>query len=326
MGKGRVIRYRLATEAAAVALCIALGGALGGCSSAPKAAKAVYELRNKAAELSKLGDSFLSKGVYDQAIDYYLQALKVNSSIDNLEGVAASKASLGRAYMAAGEPAAAERSFSDSLDYARMAGSKSGQAAAKAGLGELRYSAGEREAALSLFEEAVGLGAGDDNVLAIALHDAAVAKAALGMKEQARADLDRAAALNAKLRRWAELGTNRFVIASLLAGEGKLEEALAMALSALDADKAAENGKGVAADLAAAANLAKRLRRPAEAKDFGRRSFDAAFAIGDAAGVRTALNGLLALAAEAGSAEDEARYRDLLERLDKAEAGVSPAR
>ena len=83
-------------------LALAAALALASCSTAPKPPEGVFDQRNKAAELAKLGDGFMAKAQYSKALEYYEDALKASSAVDDLEGVAASHASMGKAYLAAG--------------------------------------------------------------------------------------------------------------------------------------------------------------------------------------------------------------------------------
>lgn len=295
------------------------------CSTAPKTPDAVYDTENKAAQYSKLGDGFMATGQYDAAEKYYRDALQADSSVDNLLGVSVSHASLGHVYLAVGRNDEARTEFTSALDYARMARSGSALSMATSGLGEVTYAAGSKEDALALFEQAVALAGKDGKSLAIALHDAGVAKAALGRTAEAMGDLQRAESTNLGLKRWTELAANRYVMASLLVAQNRPNDALAMALSALDADKRAENGRGIAGDLAAVASIAARLGLQSDAYDYWHRSFDAALAVGDPKVVRKSLQALISLAGELGKAEDKARYSALLAKLDAAEARQAAA-
>lgn len=299
---------------------LAFGLAALSCSTAPKTPDALYDTKNKAAEYSKLGDGFMATGQYDTAEKYYRDALQADSSVDNLEGVSVSHASLGRVYLAVGRRDEARGEFTSALDYARMAQSSAASSIATSGLGEVSYAAGAKEDALALFERAIVFAGKDGKSLAVALHDAAVAKAALGKGDEAMADLQKAASLNLGLKRWTELAANRYVMASLLTAQNRLEEARAMALTALDADKRAENGRGIAGDLAAVASITARLGQKDGAWDYWRRSFDAALAVGDPETVRKALVALVSLADELGKSDDKAHYAALLAKLDAAEA------
>jgi tetratricopeptide (TPR) repeat protein len=281
----------------------------------------VFETKNKAAEYAKLGDRYMAEGRFSTALGYYEEAQKAGASVDDLDGVAASRSSMGRAYAAAGQAADARREYEAALEYALMAGSPTAQSAAKAGLGELDFAAGKAEAALALFEEAVALasdsGASDGGkARAVALHDRAVAAAALGRAAAAKADLAEAQALNLKAKRWTELGSNRYVLASILAGEGALDQALAAALGALEADKRAG---------AAAARGAGGRARHAEAWGYWRRSVESALAIDDAASVRKALASLVDLAGRLGRTAEKERYAALLSKVgDEGGTGADP--
>lgn len=325
-------------------LALAALAGFSSCSSAPKPPDGVFEEKNQASELAKMGDLFMAKGQFASALKYYEDSLKAGSSVDDLEGVAATHASMAKAYLAAGEIEAAKAEYEASLEYARFAFSGAARSVATAGLGEIAYAAGAKAEALASFEEAVALataasahilGSGsagaaerarDDKALAIALHDAAVAKASLGRVAEAIADLRKVETMNLKAKRWTELGANRYALASALSGEGLAADALAAALGALDADKRAENAKAVPGDLAAAAVLCGKSGKVAEAWDYWRRSFDSAMAVDDPQAARKALSSLVSLAPGLKKEVEGARYAALLAKLDEAEgkAGSSP--
>jgi len=307
-------------------LAAALAASLAACSSAPSGGGAVFDVRNKAAEFSKLGDGFMVTGQYDSALGYYDQALRSSRSVDDLEGIAAAQASIGRAYAAAGMGDEARSALEAALEAALASGSAAAEAAALSGKGELLYAAGEPAEALGLFERAVSRvapggkepkEAAAGKAYAVALHDQGVALIALGRVAEARAALEKAQALNAKARRWVELAADRYVLASALAGELRLDEALATALGALEADKNAENGRGIAGDLAAAGKLCERLGRDEEALGYWKRSFDTAVAADEAAVARAALEALIPLAGKLGRQDDSTRYAALLAKLDE---------
>jgi tetratricopeptide (TPR) repeat protein len=304
-----------------IALALALLAA--SCSSAPKPPDAIYDAHNKAVELGKLGDGFMAKALYEQAIRYYQDALASSSSVDDLEGVAADRVALGRAYLAAGETAAAEAEYQAAAEYARMSGSSDARSSAKAGLGEIAFARGDKAGALSLFEAAAGLasdGAKQGKALAIALHDRGVAKSALGRRDDALSDFAKAEALNLKAKRWTELGANRYAIASALSASGRTADALAAALGALEADKRAENARAIPLDLAAAASLSAKLERDGEAWDYWCRSLDSALSGGGAASAKKALAALVELAPRLRKEAEGKRYAETLGKLESAEA------
>jgi tetratricopeptide (TPR) repeat protein len=296
------------------------------CSSAPKAPDAVFDARNKATDLAKLGDGYMAKALYDRALQYYNDALAASSAVDDLESVAALHVSMGRAYLAAGETAAADAEYLVAAEYARMSASGDARSAAMAGLGEIAYAKGDIEGAFSLFEEALASASTKDGkAIAIALHDRGVAKAALARPDDALIDFKKAEALNLKAKRWIEVGANRYAMASTLAAAGRVSEALAAAIGALDADKRAENARAVPLDLAAAASLSGRLGKDADAWDYWRRSLDAAMAGGDPASVRKALGALVDLAPRVNKGAEGARYAEMLAKLRETQAAVPTA-
>jgi tetratricopeptide (TPR) repeat protein len=306
----------------AAALALAACGAA--CSSAPKPPDAVFDARNKAAELAKLGDGFMARALYAQALKYYGDALSTSSGVDDLDGVCAARVSMGRAYLAAGDAAAAESEYRAASEYARMSGSSGARSTAEAGLGEVAFAKGDREGALAFFEKAVALAGGapakDDKALAIALHDRGVAESALERRAAALADFSKAEALNLKAKRWTELGANRYASASALAADGRTADALEAALGALDADKRGENARAVPLDLAAAASLSAKLGKTGNAWDYWRRSFDSALAGDSPASARKALVALIDLAPGLKRDDEGARYAALLAQLEASEA------
>jgi len=315
-GTSSRVAARAAASMAAAILALSFS-----CSTAPKPAEAVFDTKNKAAEFAKLGDQYMAEGRFAAALGYYEEALSAGSSVDDLGGIAASRVSMGRAYAAAGQPEDARREYVAALEYALMAGSAAGQSAAKAGIGELEYAEGRIGAALGLFEEAAALASAAEDggkARAVALHDRAVAKSALGDAAGARADLAEAESINRRAKRWAELASNRYVTASILASEGDLELALTAAKDALEADKKGENSRGIVSDLAACARLSARLGRGEDAWGYWRRSFESGLAVDDEAAVRGALAALVGLSDGLGKAAEGRRYAAMLASLDEA--------
>jgi tetratricopeptide (TPR) repeat protein len=290
-----------------------------GCSSAPKPLDEVFETRNQAAEYLKLADSFARKGNFESAAKFYRQAIETDSSVDHLEGVAIGRSSLGRLWLASGDLAEAEREFTKAADYARLATSGRAASLAATGLGELAFRRGDMEKALALFSEGVARAGKDEAGLAIALHDRASAEFALGRATEALADLEKAAAINLRLKRWSEFAANRYLLASVHARKGEIATALAAANEALVNDKKAENAPGVAADLAALAELSARGGKMEDSYWFWRRAFDSALAANRPKLVRTALVALRDGAPGAGRPDEVSGWTKLLASLDAAE-------
>ncbi|PKL09868.1 MAG: hypothetical protein CVV51_01595 [Spirochaetae bacterium HGW-Spirochaetae-7] len=289
--------------------------ALTACSSAPKKAAAVVTVKNDAADFSKLADGFLSAGQYASALQYYGEALDANLSVDNVEGAIKSRGSLGRVYLALGNRPDAEREFGDALEDARAFGKPGLVALCLSNLGELRWAAGEADAAEALFVEAEPLASGDEAMAAVIAHNRGVAAMGRGDYEAARAFVTKAAAANERARRWTELGSNRYTLASIANALGDMPAAVVWAGKALDADKTAENGPGIGADLEALARLSRKSGNDAASFDYYRRAFGVWLSLNRADEAERCLVALGELAGGLGKESYAMRYAELLDRL-----------
>jgi len=327
MIRTRTSRKTLRARAAALTACTILAAAslssLSSCSSAPKRAVAIVAVKNEAAEFSKLGDGFLASGQYASALQYYGEALDANLSVDNREGAVASRGSLGRVYLAMSSFEDAEREFTDALEDARAFGKPSLIGLCLSNIGELRYAlgvasndaAGGAALADSLFAEAEPLAAGDEAIAAVVAHNRGVAAMTRGDYVTAESFILKSAAANEKARRWVELGSNRYTLASIANARGDLPSALDWARKALESDKAAENSPGIGADLEALAKLSRKSGDNAAAFDLYRRAFGVWLSLNRATEAERCLVALNELAAKLGKEGYALRYAELLERI-----------
>lgn len=299
-------------RAAALLAALAL---LSACSSAPKRASEVVAKKNDAAEYAKLADGFFAGRQYASALQYYGEALEANQSVDNVEGAIVSRSSLGRVYLAMGQSEDAARELGDALEDARALGRGPLVALCLSNLGEFRFAQGDAAGADALFAEAEPLASGDDAIAAVISHNRGVVAMGRGDYAAAEAFLARAAASNDRARRWVELASNRYVLASVANAKGDAAGALAWLEKALVADKAAENSAGIGADLAAMARLQRRLGRDAAAFDLYRRAFGVWLAVNDRGEAEKALTALYELSVALGKESYALRYKALLERL-----------
>ncbi len=297
-------------------LVICTAAALGSCSSLPKrSVSAVVAVKNEAADFSRLGDGFLAAGQYASALQYYGEALDANLSVDNVEGVIKSRGSLGRVYLAMGNFDDAAREFGDALEDSKAFGRPSLVAMCLSNLGELRYALGDTTAADALFVEAEPLAASDEAIAAVVAHNRGVAAMARGDLDAAQIFILKSASANEKARRWIELGSNRYALASIANARGDTPAAIAFARKALESDKAAENSQGIAADLEAIAKLERKAGGDAAAFDLYRRAFGVWLSLNRVAEAERCLVALGELAAKLGKEQYAARYSVLLERI-----------
>lgn len=317
---------RAVFRAATLASAMLAGTMAVSCSSAPKKAAVIVTVKNEAAEFSRLGDGFMAAGQYASALQYYGEALESNLSVDNVEGAIASRGSIGRVYLAMASFDDARREFTDALQDARALGKPPLIALCLANAGELAYAEGASQgnaasvaaaaaAADLLFAEAEPLAAGDEAVAAVVAHDRGVLAMARGELDTAEAYILKSAAANEKARRWVELGSNRYALASIYNSRGDLPAALAWASKALESDKAAENAPGIGADLEALARLSRKSGDDAAAFDLYRRSFGVWISLNRATEAERCLIALNELAVKLGKESYAQRYAELLERI-----------
>jgi len=315
--------FRSVFQAAILASAVLAGMMAVSCSSTPGKAAVVVTTKNDAAEFARLGDGFMSSGQYASALQYYGEALDSNLSVDNVEGAIASHGSIGRVYLSMGSFDDARREFADALEDARALGKPSLIALCLSNAGELAYAEGVSQgkateaaaAADLLFAEAEPLAAGDEAVAAVVAHNRGVSAMARGELDTAEAYILKSAAANDKARRWVELGSNRYALASIANSRGNLPAALDWAHKALDADKSAENAPGIGADLEALARLSRKSGNDAAAFDYYRRSFGVWLSLNRAAEAERCLVALNELAASLGKEGYVKRYAELLERI-----------
>lgn len=292
--------------ARAAALTLAL--VMASCSSAPKRPAEELARKNEAAQYAKLADDFFFKGQYLQALSFYGEALDAHLSVDNVEGAVLTRNSLGRAFLALGRSADAEREFADALRDARAFGKPALVAQSLSNLGELLYARGERDSAGAAFAEAEPLVAASDPLSAVIAHNRGVLALAMGEFDQAQAYLSRAEAANERAKRWAALGTNRYVLASLANARGDAAGALSWAKKALEADKRGENSLGIGADLEALAQLSRKAGEAEAAFDYYRRALGLWLSLGRDADARRCAKALAELAEGLGEEALARRY------------------
>lgn len=296
----------------AVIIAVSLASA---CSSTPKRPSEIVAIKNEAAEYSRLADGFLAAGQYASALQYYGEALASNLSVDNVEGSIIARSSLGRVYLALRQFNDAERELGDSLEDARAFGKPALVALCLSNLGELRYAGSDKEAADRLFAEAEPLAVGSEAVVALVAHNRGVVAMARGDYAAATAFLSKSAALNERARRLRELGSDRYVLASVANAQGDRAGALVWAGKALASDKAAENAPGIGADLEALAQLHRKEGHDELAFDLYRRAFGVWLSLNRESDGERCLAALIDLATRLGKESYIARYQALLDRI-----------
>jgi tetratricopeptide (TPR) repeat protein len=302
-----------------VTLLAAAGLLCSACSSAPPKPEAATDVKNRAAEATEFGNQNYRQGRYELALNFFLQALEINISVDNEPGVIQSYASIGRAYMALDRMDLAEETLLKALPRAQARGDPELLFTAANNLGELYLKKGDPARAIQTFEQVLALPAGkltpaETGVLD---HNLGTAYKATGDLARAQELLEKSLAINLRGKLDEEAAADYYMLASVYSKQGDYNGARKNLLAALDLDKKIENSLGIAKDLNAL-GIVEGKSGDAEAS-FGylQRAYLVYTTVGIAAETRRALAALVDAAEKAGRTGDAADYRASLEKMGK---------
>ncbi len=303
-----------------LAACL-LAAILLSCSSAPKKTDVVLEKKNLAAEYTEFGNSYFNQGNYNQALEFFVLALSANISVDNEEGIAQSQNSIGKVLVAIGELDLAEQKFSQSLDLAYKIDSPLLIIQSANNLGEVHMQRGDLQKAVSLFQEALkqindpGRGpSGKEDKRgegAIVFHNLGSAYKKLNELDKALEFLGNAVEINLELKRFEELASNYYMIASIHSKNGDYETALNYANLALQNDKIVENSLGIGKDLYALGAIKAKAGQHEQAYDFFYKSYQVYQALTVYREILKILPHLILAAENTGRDEEAEQYRSL---------------
>jgi tetratricopeptide (TPR) repeat protein len=315
----RTASHPRAVIGASLAAALA-AAALVSCSTAPKASEVVTDTRNRAAESTRIGNSWFRQARYDLALRYFTEALQFNASVDNQDGVIQSTNSIGRVDMALGDLDEAERLFR------RAAAQAQGRrqelvVLSRSNLGELHLARGETDEALAIFEELLTLspsasGGMTDEQRAVLHHNRGTARRNLGDLAGARQDLEKSLSLNLAARRSEAAAADYYMIASVDARQVDLEAASRNLELALGLDRKVENSQGIAKDLYALGVVSTRRGDPTLACDYFERAYRVSTTLSMKADMRKALAGLIAALETLGRTAEAEEYRRMLSEMD----------
>lgn len=259
----------------AISIAVLAAGLLS-CSTAPKGDGIVRETKNLAAENTAYGNSYFDQARYDQALKFFTIALDNNVLVDNEPGIASSYNSLGKVLLYIGDVAGAEKYFLKARAISERISNNALIAQSINNLGEVFLQRGETDTALDYFGKALEVPVENKEKLpetAVIYHNTATAYRRLEDYQTALDYLDKAIAINTKLKKNAELAANHYLTASIRSKLGDYKQALTDILLALESDKIVENSPGIAKDLSAAAMISEKLDDPDTAYIYRKRAY-----------------------------------------------------
>ncbi len=137
--------------------------------------------------LIELGSAYYSLSEFNQAIDFYQQALEICKEIGDRSGQANSLNNLGNGYYSLGQYQQAIQLYQQSLEIAREIGDRNGEASSLGNLGNASYSLGQYQQAIQFQQQQLEIcrEIGDRNGEAISLNNLGLAYESLGQYQQA---------------------------------------------------------------------------------------------------------------------------------------------
>ncbi|MGO9310501.1 MAG: tetratricopeptide repeat protein [Spirochaetia bacterium] len=302
--------------AAAVSLAIL------SCSSAPKQSDTVITVKTQADQASSSGQAYFRQGRYDLAFQFFSQALSQYTSVDDGEGVVRSYNAIGKCDVALGSLDLAEDLFLRARENAGTLG-PSLLFDSSLNLAELYLAKGDAETAWKVLQEADGLPLAGRRPAQTALlnHDLGTAEKNRGNSAKALEYFQISLAVNLANKSFAEAASDYYMIASVYSRDGRYDDALQSASTALSFDKQVESSPGIAKDLYALGLIASKKGDQGSAFDYFQRSYLVSTTLGFRGDMKKALTGLVAAADALGRKADAAMYRKALADLDSPAPG-----
>jgi tetratricopeptide (TPR) repeat protein len=288
------------------------------CSSAPAKSDTVTTVKDQAVQDSSYAEAYFRQGRYELALQFFTQSLSANTSVDNVEGITQSYIAIGKTYMAMGALDMAEDIFIKARERARAAG-PSLLFVASNSLGELYLAKADPQKALAIFEEALAMPAGTrtPGQTATLYHNLGTAQKNLGNPAKALEYYEKSLGINLANTLIESAAADYFMIASVHSRQGRYDEAVKNAESALSLDKKIENSPGIAEDLYALGLIANRRKDLAAAYDYFQRSYLVYTTLGSKTAMGKALAGLITAADGLGRTSEAEEYRRTLADLEK---------
>ena len=248
----------------------------------------------QAVAYSNLGIVAKTRGQFDQANQYQLQALKMNKTLDNQKGIAVNYTNLGIVAKLQGDYENAEKYQRDSLEINQQIDRPSFMASNYIELGNLSRLQGELDNAETMHNKALDI----YNDLEIPA-GVANCKNNIGNIMRTRGELDdaekmfrEALQINEKIGRRSGIANCCSNIATVLQARGKLDDAMAMYNRALEINLEIGRAKAVAGVYANLASLMGERGKIDDAEELYHKALDIYETLDDLEGIATVSNNL----------------------------------
>ena len=261
------------------ALCIGCGG-----PSAPT----LSSIHARAIEYNQNATKAAEKGDYEKALDYYMEALRINQSVENTEGIAIGLINLAVIYQKQGNISEAQKL----IDMVFLIPDISEDIKAEAAFEKARLLLKEKE--LSKAKEWVNKSIALNKGIREGSRWNLLGRIALMEDNYAEAltAANTALKLNSGNKQRAEEANSMRLIAEIKALTDKLEESREAYMKALDIDKESGDSKKIASDLNGLGDLSLKYGRLQDAVNFYIRAYTVSRTAGDMEGALKAAGSL----------------------------------
>jgi len=247
------------------------------CGCGGPSAPTLSSVHTKAIEYNRNGMKAMEKGDYEKALNYYMEALKINQSIEHTEGIAINLINIAVVYQKKGKTSEAHKFIDTVLSIQDINDDIRSEAAfekARLYLKDKELSMAEEWVNRSLsFNKGIREGSRLNLLVRIALiegkHDEAlsIANAALG--------------LNRENKQRAEEANSLRLIAEINVYKGHYEESREFYMKALEIDKELGDSKKITMDLGGLGRLSLKQENSEDALNFYRRAYNVGLNAGD---------------------------------------------
>ncbi|MBI4688827.1 MAG: tetratricopeptide repeat protein [Nitrospirae bacterium] len=263
--------------------CLLLFGCGG--STAPT----LSSIHTSAIEYNRNGMKAMEKGDYDKALDYYMEALKINQSIEHTEGIAINLINIGVIYQLKGRISEAHK-FIDAVifiqDVSDDIRSEAAFEKAKLYLKEKDIQKSKEWVSRSLSLNKGSREGSRWNLLGRAAF-------VEGRYDEGLIFADTALVLNKKNNQRTEEANSLRLLAEINAQKGRYEESRMYYMNALELDKVQGNSKKIVHDLRGLGELALRQGSLQDALSFYKRAYDVSLNADDKDGALEALGSIV---------------------------------
>jgi len=200
---------------------------------------------------NSIGELFYFAGNYDDALEYFRKALRMDEGVGDRSGMARSLNNIGSIYHSRGEYDSALKNYEKALHMAEELGDKKNVATFLSNIGSIYYAWGDYDSALRNYEKALRIAeeVGDRSGIATRLNNIAGVYSARGEYDSALENLEKVLRIDEELGDKSGIATTLNNIGEIFRARGEYGRALENYKKALRIDEELGDKSGIATTL-----------------------------------------------------------------------------